>query len=740
MADRPPPTDDATRIAPTPTTAGFAAAAATAHRAATQVGDVLAHTYRLEALLGRGGMGAVYRARHLALGTEHAIKITLPEYAHDPFFVELLEREARALHRVRDDAVVEYQGLFLDEEGRRYLVMEYVDGVSLAALTRERALGVDEVRRLKRRLARGLAAAHAQGVFHRDLSPENVILPGGDVDAAKIIDFGIAKSADGGATLIGSEFAGKYSFVSPEQAGLNGGKVDARSDIYSLGLVLAAAALGHGRKLPMGDSPATVVTARQTVPDLSEIPAELRDELRAMLDPLPERRPPSMAALMETETAAPRPAPASAATRKRSPLLALSLAGGGVVAAAVAALLWLAPWREPPPPAPPATKAAAAPSSTAAATGAPPAPATPPSVERLVEQLRMPRPAPTAAQPDADAAPAAALAATSTAALTAAAPAEAPPQLPSPAAPSAPPAPAAVPATAAEPEAAESATSTVAAAQPASAPSRPAASPAPSSVAADAPPAPTMPASPSETQVAVRLQEAPKRPEPPSPAVVLEAIGTIDCAALTASTSEGMIRLAGILPDAEASAATRRLAARFPDFRIANEARPVARPFCAPLAALWRAGALSAEPAPIRIDIAKRRWVEEEVFSFTVASEAPSTAYLQVSLVDAEGGVVHLLPTPRTLDAAIAPGASRRIGSDRGTRGGEVFEVAAPFGKNLLLVLAAERPLFANVRPQVETVAEFVPALEAALSRRAASAVWTMFDTVPRNAAASGAR
>src|SRR5690606_11574634 len=115
MADRP-NNDDATRIAPAPTTAGFAAAAATALRAATQVGDVLAHTYRLEALLGRGGMGAVYRARHLALGTEHAIKITLPEYAHDPFFVELLEREARALHRVRDDAVVEYQGLFLDEE------------------------------------------------------------------------------------------------------------------------------------------------------------------------------------------------------------------------------------------------------------------------------------------------------------------------------------------------------------------------------------------------------------------------------------------------------------------------------------------------------------------------------------------------------------------------------------------------------------------------------------------------
>jgi hypothetical protein len=724
MADRPPPTEDTTRLASAATTGSFAAAAATPQRAATQVGDVLAHTYRLEALLGRGGMGAVYRARHVALGTEHAIKITLPEYAHDPFFVELIEREARALHRVRDEAVVEYQGLFLDEEGRRYLVMEYVDGVSLAAATRERALGVDEVRRLKRRVARGLAAAHAQGVFHRDLSPDNVILPGGDVEKAKIIDFGIAKSTEGGTTLIGTEFAGKYSFVSPEQAGLNGGKVDARSDIYTLGLVLAAAALGHGRKLPMGDSPATIVTARQRVPDLAALPAELREELRAMLEPVPERRPASMAALMEE--APRRAAPA------RARWIGLSVAGGAVAAAAIA-VAFLAPWRAAPPAVEPRTEAAVE-------AAAPPAP--PPPIERLVEQLR---PAPT------DTTPAVQTAAPTPPSAPPAAPpapvAAAPPPVvaapaPEPAAPSAPviakQEPVATPAPAvavAAPAPAPAPTPTLPAATrpepPVAAPAAPAPEPLtpppapPATAAAPAPPPP---------QVAARREERPARPEPPSDARLAAALGAIDCAALTASASEGTIRLAGILPAADAALATSRLERSFPGFRVENGARTVARPFCTPLAALWRADAIGAAPAPVRLDLAKRRWIEDEAFSLAVASGAARASFLQISLVDAEGGVVHLLPTPRTADAMIAPGGARRIGDERGSRG-EVFEVAPPFGENLLIVLASERPLFAAPRPQVETLAEFMPALEEALARQRAQAAWTIFDTLPRNAA-----
>jgi eukaryotic-like serine/threonine-protein kinase len=296
---------DSTRVSatpvppPAPTSAPPASAAATSAFGApqhagpppVQVGEVLGHTYRIEAFLAKGGMGAVYRARHVVLESEHAIKVILSELAEDPQVIALMNQEARTLHTVKNDAVVEYQGLMLDEYGRRYLVMEFVDGPSLAHVIKDRRLTPGEVRTLRERLARGLAAAHEKGVYHRDVSPDNVILPGGNIDNAKIIDFGIAKStATGEKTLIGRDFAGKYSYASPEQAGMYGGKVDGRSDIYSLGLVLASAAIGFGGKLDMGNSLSSMFEARQKVPDLSRVPAELRDELAAMLQPKPEDR------------------------------------------------------------------------------------------------------------------------------------------------------------------------------------------------------------------------------------------------------------------------------------------------------------------------------------------------------------------------------------------------------------------------------------------------------------------
>src|SRR5205814_2955243 len=142
------------------------------------------------------------------------------------------------------------------------------------------------------RRATSLAAVHDRGIIHRDLSPDNIILPDGDIDRAKLIDFGIAKSANqGDATMIGSAFAGRFSYASPEQVGLSGGDVDARSDIYSLGLVLAAAAIGFGKTLDMGASPTAVIAARQRLPDLSAVPASLRPGIEPMLQPRPEAPP-----------------------------------------------------------------------------------------------------------------------------------------------------------------------------------------------------------------------------------------------------------------------------------------------------------------------------------------------------------------------------------------------------------------------------------------------------------------
>jgi serine/threonine-protein kinase len=263
-------------------------------------GSLLGHTYRIEAFLARGGMGEVYRARHAELNTEHAIKIILPELANNQRIVDLFRREASVLRNVRHDAVVAYDGVFRDENGRLYLVMEFADGPSLSKLMRERPLNADEVRQLRDRLADGLAVAHDKGVVHRDISPDNVILPGGDLGKAKIIDFGISKAVDPEVkTIIGDDFAGKFSYVSPEQLGMFGGQVDGRSDIYSLGLVLAAAA--QGEPLDMGLSPIAVIEARRAVPDLSRVPAAVRADLAAMLQPDPAKRPQSMRDLIRPQ-------------------------------------------------------------------------------------------------------------------------------------------------------------------------------------------------------------------------------------------------------------------------------------------------------------------------------------------------------------------------------------------------------------------------------------------------------
>ncbi len=221
--------------------------------AALRVGVVLGHTYRIEAMLGRGALGEVYRAKHVELGTEHAVKLIPPALASDPKVVQLLVDEARKLAHVRHDAIVNYEGLFRDEQGLRYLVTEFVEGPSLTMILAARRLEPDEVLKLRDRLAGGLSAIHGQAIIHRDICPDNIIVPDGEVGRAKLIDFGFATSAGArDPTLIGVNLAARHLFASPEQLGLFSGRVDSRSDIYSLGLVLAAAALGFGRTLDMG--------------------------------------------------------------------------------------------------------------------------------------------------------------------------------------------------------------------------------------------------------------------------------------------------------------------------------------------------------------------------------------------------------------------------------------------------------------------------------------------------------
>lgn len=285
-------------------------------------GFVLSHTYEIAELIGRGGMGTVYRARHLDLGTQHAIKIVSPEHGADERVIGLFRREAESLRRVRHDAVVSYDGVIRDEWGRLYLIMEFAQGPSLKEVLQTRSFTEAEAERLFQRLAAGLQAAHDKGIVHRDLSPDNIILGGGEIAQAKIIDFGIARDLEaGGRTFIGADFAGKYGYASPEQLGLFGGAVDNRSDIYSLGLVMAGVL---GLRLDLGRTMSAAVERRQTRPDLTGLRAPWLDRLATMLAPDPADRPASLRAFLT-----PEPSAATAAGPARAGGARAGAHGGG---------------------------------------------------------------------------------------------------------------------------------------------------------------------------------------------------------------------------------------------------------------------------------------------------------------------------------------------------------------------------------------------------------------------------
>jgi class 3 adenylate cyclase/serine/threonine protein kinase len=251
--------------------------------------------YEIDRLIGTGGMGEIYKGHEIQTGNAVAIKMLLPDMAENEAALALFRREASALNYLMHDAIVRYFVFTVEPSLQRpYLAMEFVDGRPLSDVIDEGPLTFEALLRLMRRVASGLHAAHERGIIHRDVSPDNIILPQGDVSRAKLIDFGIARSAQfGDATIIGSGFAGKHNYVSPEQIGLFGGDVTAKSDIYSLGLVLFNALTG--KKLDMGGTQFQLVEKRRKVPDLGAIDARIRPLLEKMLQPDPAARPSSMA-------------------------------------------------------------------------------------------------------------------------------------------------------------------------------------------------------------------------------------------------------------------------------------------------------------------------------------------------------------------------------------------------------------------------------------------------------------
>jgi serine/threonine-protein kinase len=241
-------------------------------------------------------MSEIYLAHHVVLQKDRIVKIIKPELLNNPKILDLFRREASLLSEIRNEAIVSYEGFFQDDKKRYYLVMEYINGPTLAEVIKQRKLTPDEIYILRDRLIYGLMAAHRKGAIHRDLSPDNIILPQGEIGNAKIIDFGIAKDTNEG-TIVGDQFVGKFRFSSPEQLRLIDAPVAAYSDIYSLALVLTAAALGQA--LDMGNSYVSAGIARKLPPDLGAVPDALRPQLTAMLQPDPAQRPQDLEEILQ---------------------------------------------------------------------------------------------------------------------------------------------------------------------------------------------------------------------------------------------------------------------------------------------------------------------------------------------------------------------------------------------------------------------------------------------------------
>ena len=253
---------------------------------------VVAERYRLERSLGNGGMGEVFAATDLVLDRRVALKQLSPALIQDEPARKRFLREAKALARINHPNVV---GVFDtgEDAGRPFLVMELVEGTTLR----------DELRRTGRveparaasigaGIAGGLAAAHAQGVVHRDVKPSNVFLTAADVP--KVGDFGIARVERGDATLtLTGQAFGSPPYVAPEQA--TGGRVDARADLYSLGCVLFQ--MLAGRRPFDGDDPVSLTYQHvHTVPPRVDaldpgVPPEMATLVAALLEKDPTDRP-----------------------------------------------------------------------------------------------------------------------------------------------------------------------------------------------------------------------------------------------------------------------------------------------------------------------------------------------------------------------------------------------------------------------------------------------------------------
>ncbi len=268
--------------------------AMTTHFAA---GTVLGRRYRIDELIAEGGMGTVYRGWHVLLEQVIAIKVMRPEHAQHPRSVARFLSEARAMAQLRGMHAVRVLDIGSIEGGPPYMVLEYLDGRDLRTMLDEDGpLPVAQAIDYLLQTCEGLAEAHALGMVHRDLKPENLFsirLPD-DTEVLKIIDFGISKRANGDRNqALGGQGLGSPGYMSPEQMA-SPDRVDARADIWSLGVLLFELLTGT---MPFGTGSVPQVCYRVLCQEPNslrsqrkELPRELENVLARCLSKSPEGR------------------------------------------------------------------------------------------------------------------------------------------------------------------------------------------------------------------------------------------------------------------------------------------------------------------------------------------------------------------------------------------------------------------------------------------------------------------